>query len=196
MRRTEARRRLRCSTLLLYSATPTLIESSVPPKNMDAVRNKSRPPGILFPPTPPGFRFTLISRYVFGAGNYAAFLTCWGIPTFNYRMPQRQRAFTRSVASTAARDCIEIGRSHFFSGGVFSVPRLWGAAVVQKESKLRRHKMRQKSNPQLNVCTSLKDSYITPSLIAHHSSPITHHSSLITHHSLLIAHHSSLITHH
>ena len=35
-------------------------------------------------------------------------------------MPQQTRVLTHSFASTAARDSVQIGRPHFFNGGLWS----------------------------------------------------------------------------
>lgn len=90
----------------------------------------------------------------------SAFLTrC--VPTFNYWAPHRQWVFTHSVASTVACDAIQIGCPHFFNGGLhvdFGVVQ-WSRIVEVQKTK------RYESNPQLNVGTSLEDSYNSPQAV-------------------------------
>ena len=68
----------------------------------------------------------------------------------------RERVHQLSVSSTAACDSLQIGRPRFLDRS------LHRAFEVIEWSKLVEnwvHKMRQKNNPQLNVCTSLAGSY-------------------------------------
>ena len=84
-----------------------------------------------------------------------------GVPTFNYRAPQRQRVFTHSVASTAARDSIQIGRPHFFNGdlhlgfGALQWSRIVELQKTQNETK------KQPPTERLHFTCTLEDSYIS-----------------------------------
>lgn len=92
----------------------------------------------------------------------------------NYRLPRRQRVFPYSVASTAARDSVQIGRLIFFNGGlhVDFEGLQWPRVVeIQKAQKSKRKK------EQLSVCAALEDSFISPLIITHQ-----HSSSLLTPH--------------
>ena len=76
-----------------------------------------KPRGIINQLPSPGFWFTLISIYAFSSVSYVAFLSrC--IPTFNDVVLQQTRVFTRSFASTAARDSIQIDRPPCFNEGL------------------------------------------------------------------------------